>query len=74
MMSENAHQISGSIDSASELISELQIILKNLKSADRLGEEGVLQQFLDEENLYIKQIPTVLPYINFRMQIMFTGF
>jgi hypothetical protein len=56
------------------MISELQTILKKLKSTEKLAEEGVLQQFLDDENLYIKQIPTVLPFLIFRIQIMHTEF
>ncbi len=47
------------IDTASGLIASLQSTLKRLKCAGAAVEEGILQQYLDEEGLYIKQIPHV---------------
>jgi len=44
------------IDSASEYIVRLKIIMKNLASQLCI-EPGLLQQLLDNESLYIKQIP-----------------
>jgi len=47
------------LDSASVLITALQGTLKKLKRTGFSSEDGLLQQFLDDENLYIKQIPHV---------------
>ena len=52
------------LDTASVLISRLQATLKRIKGLSDPAEEGLLQQYLDEENLYIKQIPHVINLLN----------
>ena len=47
------------IDCASEYIITLQSLIRKLASIHKGLEMGVLQQYLDEETLYIKQIPRV---------------
>ena len=47
------------IDAASEYIMVLQSILRSLSSQTKFFELGLFQQFLDQESLYIKQIPRV---------------
>jgi hypothetical protein len=47
------------IDSAFDYISELQKLKKQLYKSSEGLELGLLQQFLDDSSLYIKQIPRV---------------
>ncbi len=51
--------LTAQIDTASGLIAALQSTLKRLKDMGNAVEDGLLQQYLDEEGLYIKQIPRV---------------
>ncbi len=46
-------------DCASEHIIQLQGLQKRLPAEHKGVEMGLLQQYLDEESLYIKQIPKV---------------
>ena len=48
------------IDCASENIAKIQLLKKKLLSTHNL-DQGLLQQYLDEESLYIKQMPRVSP-------------
>ncbi len=48
-----------SIDSASEDIITLQTLMQKPRSLHKELELGILQQYLDEASLYIKQIPRV---------------
>ena len=47
------------IDCASEHIVVLQSLMRKLSFTHKGLEQGLLQQYLDEESLYIKQIPRV---------------
>ena len=46
------------IDYASENIDKLQELRKKLATVQQL-DQGLLHQYLDQESLYIKQIPSV---------------
>ena len=61
------------MDTASVMITSLQTILKAMKGTNSSTEDGLLQQHLDEEGLYIKQIPHVSSHIRYfaRMNKMF---
>ena len=52
-------------DSASEHIIRLQGLQKRLTTVTSGLEMGLLQQYLDEESLYIKQIPRVASLLTF---------
>ena len=45
------------VDIISENIAALQLIKKKLISSPEHIEQGLLQQYLDQESLYIKQVP-----------------
>ena len=47
------------LDSASEFITTLQSLIQNPLAMRKELELGLLQQYLDDESLYIKQIPRV---------------
>ena len=47
------------IDSASEFIMTLQSLTQRPATSQKELELGLVQQYLDEESLYIKQIPRV---------------
>ena len=50
------------LDSASEYITNLQSLLQKPRVLQKDFEMDLFQQYLDEESLYIKQIPHVRPY------------
>lgn len=47
------------IDSASELFESLKSLKRNISGVGEGLELGLLQQYLDEGSLYVKQIPRV---------------
>lgn len=51
---------SSQIDSVSEYLVSLKNLKRQIASTEEGLELGLLQQFLDESSLYIKQIPRVM--------------
>lgn len=54
------------IDRASEYIAHLQTLMQQLPHRQKGIEGGIIQQYLDSESLYIKQIP----HVNFKKSLM----
>ena len=61
-----------SIGLTKELIVRLKLLLQKAADSQKEFELGFIQQFLDEESLYIKQIPSVRIIINYRTLIIYS--
>jgi len=55
-------QYENEYDLASEYITELKFLFKELRTSQNEFEICFLQQLLDEEALYVKEIPNVIYY------------
>jgi hypothetical protein len=59
-------------DTACEFITNLQLVSRRQLAVREVFEFNLIQQFLDEEALFIKQIPRVFFRTNHSLQIMYS--